>query len=276
MTALGEKRPPGNWGGRRRREPFDLARGPLFRITLLRLGDADHVLLVTLHHIITDGWSTGIFMHEVAVLYDAFSRGNPSPLPELAIQYGDFAALAAPVAPGSRAGRAPGLLEAPAGRRSTTARAAHRPSAPGRADVPGSDPGVRASGEPGRVAVHAGRAGRGHTVHDAAGGLPGAPVPVHGRGGHRGRGRDRQSHSAGDRNADRLLRQHAGAAYGPVGQSQLPPARAPGARGLPGGLRPSGPALREARGDAPAGAEPRATCRWPRSGSSCRPPPSRR
>jgi len=71
--------------------PFDLARGPLFRITLLRLGDADHVLLLTLHHIITDGWSTGILMHEVAVLYDAFSRGNPSPLPELPIQYVDFA-----------------------------------------------------------------------------------------------------------------------------------------------------------------------------------------
>ncbi|MFQ5794231.1 MAG: amino acid adenylation domain-containing protein, partial [Candidatus Bipolaricaulia bacterium] len=71
--------------------PFDLARGPLMRVTLLRLGKRDHVLLLTIHHIVCDGWSIGILVRELAMLYKAFSTGNPSPLPELPIQYADFA-----------------------------------------------------------------------------------------------------------------------------------------------------------------------------------------
>ena len=73
------------------RLPFDLARGPLLRIKLLRLGDEEHVGLLTMHHIVSDGWSTGILIREMAVLYEAFSSGRPSPLPELPIQYADFA-----------------------------------------------------------------------------------------------------------------------------------------------------------------------------------------
>ncbi|HKG23470.1 MAG TPA: amino acid adenylation domain-containing protein [Blastocatellia bacterium] len=73
------------------RRSFDLARGPLLRATLLRLDDEDHVMMFTLHHIISDGWSLAIFLKEVAVLYEAFSAGLPSPLPELPIQYSDFA-----------------------------------------------------------------------------------------------------------------------------------------------------------------------------------------
>ena len=72
--------------------PFDLARGPLLRGCLLRLGEQEHRLLVTLHHIISDGWSLGVLMHELAILYDAFAAGKPSPLPALPIQYADFAA----------------------------------------------------------------------------------------------------------------------------------------------------------------------------------------
>jgi amino acid adenylation domain-containing protein len=71
--------------------PFDLARGPLLRTFLLRLGDQEHLLLVTLHHIIGDGWSLGVLTHELAVLYDALAAGRPSPLPALPIQYADFA-----------------------------------------------------------------------------------------------------------------------------------------------------------------------------------------
>ena len=71
---------------------FDLARGPLLRATLLRLGQEEHVILLTMHHIISDGWSMGVLIRELSSLYDAFSRGMPSPLPELAIQYADFAA----------------------------------------------------------------------------------------------------------------------------------------------------------------------------------------
>ncbi|MEW6736516.1 MAG: SDR family NAD(P)-dependent oxidoreductase, partial [Acidobacteriota bacterium] len=71
--------------------PFNLAQGPLFRSMLLRLYAQQHVLLVVMHHIITDGWSMGIFIRELTVLYKAFSTGNPSPLQELPIQYVDYA-----------------------------------------------------------------------------------------------------------------------------------------------------------------------------------------
>ncbi len=73
------------------RLPFDLERGPLLRVTLLRLGVEDHVLLITMHHIVSDGWSDGIFLQEIATLYEAFAAARPSSLPELPIQYGDFA-----------------------------------------------------------------------------------------------------------------------------------------------------------------------------------------
>ncbi len=71
--------------------PFDLARGPLLRATLLRLGEREHVLLLTVHHIVFDGWSVGIFWRELGALYEAYSRGERSPLGELAIQYADYA-----------------------------------------------------------------------------------------------------------------------------------------------------------------------------------------
>ena len=72
-------------------QSFDLANGPLLRVRLLRLGAEDHVVLFTMHHIIADGWSIGVLMREVGALYEAFSRGNDSPLAELPIQYADYA-----------------------------------------------------------------------------------------------------------------------------------------------------------------------------------------
>jgi amino acid adenylation domain-containing protein len=71
--------------------PFDLATGPLLRAKLLQLSGDEHVLLLTIHHIVSDGWSMGIFVRELAVLYEAYLVGRPSPLPELPIQYADFA-----------------------------------------------------------------------------------------------------------------------------------------------------------------------------------------
>jgi amino acid adenylation domain-containing protein len=71
--------------------PFDLARGPLLRSTLLRLAGDDHVLCFTLHHIVTDAWSMEVLVGEVSALHDAFRRGRPSPLPELPVQYADYA-----------------------------------------------------------------------------------------------------------------------------------------------------------------------------------------
>jgi hypothetical protein len=69
---------------------FDLAEGRCFA-TLIRLGHNDHVVVLTLHHIVCDGWSMGVLYHELCVLYPAFSKGLPSPLPDLSIQYADFA-----------------------------------------------------------------------------------------------------------------------------------------------------------------------------------------
>jgi amino acid adenylation domain-containing protein/non-ribosomal peptide synthase protein (TIGR01720 family) len=71
--------------------PFDLAHGPLLRAQLLRAGDEDHVLLLTLHHIVADGWSMGVLVHELSVLYTAARTGQPAALPELPIQYADYA-----------------------------------------------------------------------------------------------------------------------------------------------------------------------------------------
>jgi amino acid adenylation domain-containing protein/non-ribosomal peptide synthase protein (TIGR01720 family) len=73
------------------RRSFDLAKGPLLRLQLLRLGEEDHVLVVSMHHIISDGWSVGVLIRELTALYDAFLADRPSPLPDLPIQYADFA-----------------------------------------------------------------------------------------------------------------------------------------------------------------------------------------
>jgi amino acid adenylation domain-containing protein len=71
-------------------KPFNLAKELLVRAILLKLNEEEHVLLVTMHHIITDGWSCGVFLRELSTLYPAFSTNQPSPLPPLPIQYADF------------------------------------------------------------------------------------------------------------------------------------------------------------------------------------------
>src|SRR3989344_5824245 len=74
-----------------RRRPFDLERDPMRRARLLRLADDEHWLLLTLHHIASDGWSVGIVLRELSALYQACSKGEPSPLAELPVQYADYA-----------------------------------------------------------------------------------------------------------------------------------------------------------------------------------------
>ena len=74
------------------RTPFDLAKGPLLRTTLVLLGPDEHMLLLVAHHIVIDLWSTGVLFRELGALYAAFAEGRPSGLPELAIQHSDFAA----------------------------------------------------------------------------------------------------------------------------------------------------------------------------------------
>ncbi|HEX3529024.1 MAG TPA: amino acid adenylation domain-containing protein, partial [Thermoanaerobaculia bacterium] len=113
--------------------PFELTRGPLWRSRLLRLAADDHALLLTAHHIICDGWSIGVLATELSALYTSFTAGRPSPLPELAVQYADYAvwqrrglgdsAFAAQLAWWrSRLDGAPALLELPTDR----PRPAHR------------------------------------------------------------------------------------------------------------------------------------------------------
>ncbi|MBZ4423360.1 non-ribosomal peptide synthetase, partial [Myxococcus sp. RHSTA-1-4] len=79
------------WVEQESHQPFDLAEGPLLRMTLLKVSEQQHILVLVMHHIVSDGWSMGVLVREVAALYEAFSEGRPSPLPELAVQYPDYA-----------------------------------------------------------------------------------------------------------------------------------------------------------------------------------------
>ncbi|HYH81721.1 MAG TPA: amino acid adenylation domain-containing protein, partial [Longimicrobium sp.] len=72
--------------------PFDLEQGPLVRGRLIRMAADDHVLLLTMHHIVSDAWSAGVLHRELGALYAAFARGEPDPLPALSVQYADYAA----------------------------------------------------------------------------------------------------------------------------------------------------------------------------------------
>jgi amino acid adenylation domain-containing protein len=113
--------------GEEARRPFDLAAGPLFRAALLRLGAEEHVLLLSMHHIVSDGWSTGVLFRELSALYAAYHGGGESPLPELAVQYADYAVRQRAQLAGEELDRqlaywkehltgAPGLLELPTDR----------------------------------------------------------------------------------------------------------------------------------------------------------------
>jgi amino acid adenylation domain-containing protein len=70
--------------------PFDLKQGPLLRVTMLQVSDLEHVLLLNMHHIVSDGWSMGVLIGEVSAMYQAQIKGLPNPLPELTLHYGDF------------------------------------------------------------------------------------------------------------------------------------------------------------------------------------------
>ncbi|RKI39793.1 non-ribosomal peptide synthetase, partial [Corallococcus sp. AB049A] len=74
------------------RQPFDLRNGPLLRTALVRLAEEEHLLLVTMHHIVSDGWSMGVLVRELVAFYEAFSTGQTPTLPPLPVQYTDFAA----------------------------------------------------------------------------------------------------------------------------------------------------------------------------------------
>ena len=156
--------------------PFDLERGPLLRGTLLRLGEDDHVLLFTLHHVVSDGWSMQVLVREVSALYGAFSRGEEPRLPELPVQYADYAVWQRAWLSGDvleaqvgywkeRLAGAPPLLELPT----------DRPRALGQSAAGGDSP-LRAlrGGDAGAAGALAARGD--DAVHDGAGGVAGAAV----------------------------------------------------------------------------------------------------
>ena len=78
-------------GLREGQEPFDLERGPLIRVKLVKIGAQEHVLFLTMHHIVSDGWSMGVLVRELGQLYEAFLKGEASPLKALPVQYADYA-----------------------------------------------------------------------------------------------------------------------------------------------------------------------------------------
>ncbi|GEN09771.1 non-ribosomal peptide synthase domain TIGR01720/amino acid adenylation domain-containing protein/natural product biosynthesis luciferase-like monooxygenase domain-containing protein [Myxococcus fulvus] len=80
------------WARAEARKPFDLEQGPLFRTSLLRVHEQEHVLLIVMHHIVSDGWSSGVLFHELATLYAANIEGKQATLPTLPVQYADYAA----------------------------------------------------------------------------------------------------------------------------------------------------------------------------------------
>ena len=86
------------------RERFDLERGPLIRGRLIGCGEEEHVLLITMHHIVSDGWSMGVLVEELSVLYEAYVEGEEDPLPELGVQYAGLCGVAAEVDEGRSGG----------------------------------------------------------------------------------------------------------------------------------------------------------------------------
>ena len=240
--------------------PFDLARGPLFRAALLRMADEEHVLLLCIHHIVSDGWSSGVLFRELDALYAAYRDGGDSPLAELPVQYADYAVWQREQLAGEvldrqvgywkeRLAGAPALLELP-----------DRPAPAAGAVAPRRAGAVRSAARAAGPSPGAGpRRGR-DAVHGDAGRLPAAAVEVQRQRGHRRRQPDRGADEEGGGGADRLLRQHARPAHRPLGRSDLPRAAGARARGDAGRVRAPGGAVRAAGGRAAARAlpEPRA------------------
>ncbi|SPC06415.1 Non-ribosomal peptide synthetase [Cupriavidus oxalaticus] len=180
--------------------PFDLGRAPLWRTTLLRCAPQEHVLLVAMHHLVSDGWSVGLLVNEITHGYRrALAPEQVAPLPPLALQYADYAAWQRDWLRGAALER-------------LAAGGAHGRRCRGAADR------RRAHG----AGACAGARRAGHALYRAAGELPvlAAPRDRHGRPGARHRCRRPPRRRA--RAADRLLRQRAAAALAPHRRRQLP------------------------------------------------------
>ena len=222
--------------------PFDLVTGPLLRTVLLRLDDAEHVLVLTIHHIVSDAWSVNLFFHELATCYAAFVAGTPPALPALPVQYADFAHWQRELAHGRGARDPAWLLDGAVVRDAAGARPPGGSAAALGSEVPRSHPCRRGSlDRADRVARSQPWRGR-HAVHDAAGGLQGVAAALHGPGGSHRRHPGRRAQSTRGRAPHGVLRQYARPAHRSVGGPNVPGGaaadterrgRRPGPRGLP-------------------------------------------
>ena len=195
--------------------PFDLGRGPLLRAALLRLAPAEHALLMTMHHIVSDGWSMGVLVREITSLYGALAAGAPSPFPELPIQYADFAVwqrrwLAGEVLDRQlaywrqRLAGAPASLDLPADR--------PRPAVPSHR---GAEMSILLSAHLSRQLSQLARRQEATPFMVLLAAFLALLGRITGEDGHPGGLADRQPQPCRDRAADRLLRQYPGAARRP-------------------------------------------------------------
>ncbi len=250
---------------RKRRAPFDLAQGPLIRGRLMRLADDEHVLLLTMHHIASDGWSMGVLRRRAARALRRVRDGEADPLPPLPVQYADYARVAADVA---------GRRGAGSGCRST-GRTTLR-GAPALLPLPTDHPRPAEQQYAGgwvpltldaalTAALRALSRRHGTTLYmtllaawavllarlsGESDVVIGTPVA------------NRRQH--GDGRADRLLREHAAAAHRCVGRADVGDAAGAGEGADAGGAAAPGPAVRAGGGGAQPGAQPGRTARCSR------------
>ena len=195
---------------------FDLSRCPLLRLSLFRLDEQDHALAYSLHHIVCDGWSMGILINEISLLYMAFSTGALVTAPGTGNPVRRLRELATAVVARRSAGNATRLLDQTTRRRTGRTRIADRLSAPGCAELsrraPLDGPAIRPVANTSRSES----TGRRHAVHDAAGGLSNFAFAIHGPERHRRRFRHRQPERERHANTDRLLRESDRVACGPL------------------------------------------------------------
>ena len=234
------------------RKPFDLASGPMLRLAVLRLGPLDHVVLMTVHHIAYDGWSTGVLVHEFTTLYRGF-RGRPvdrtaaaaDPVPGLRL-------LATPLARRRPARQSARFLETATSRHPAATRAADRPSPAAGLDIPRSRSAAELPDAAGGWPTGVGPSRRRDVVHDAVGRVSDAAAPLRRPGQRLRRLADRQPQPRRRRRADRLRRQYA-----------RPPRR----------LERQPDLLRIAQSDPRNVPQPPTGTRTCRSSGSCRPSP---
>ncbi len=158
--------------------PFDLELGPLVRVTLLRLAAEEHAALLNLHHIVSDGWSVGVLVREVSALYPAFLRGEPSPLPALPVQYADYAIWQRGWLQGEALDAQLAWWRREARRGAGSPRAAHRPAAAPRPELPRRRRAhhLRSASRPGAGGSRT--AGGRHAVHGPPRRFPGPAAPL--------------------------------------------------------------------------------------------------